>query len=142
MKKYSELEKNRFKEKLEITFFDNTNDASILLPPMLVQPLIENAIKHGILHLKSKGQITVDFSIQNDILKIVVEDNGVGRSFSSTVGSKNHNSLGLKNIEQRLALLNEKNKTKAHLIEIMDLHHNSTVAGTKVTIQLLVKRAT
>jgi len=139
LKKYVELEKIRFKEKLHVSFYDRVGDRNILLPPMLIQPIIENSIKHGILNLKSNGKIKIDFSMDSESLLISVEDNGVGREFTKNRNNNNHNSFGLSIIKQRLELLNEKNHTDVHKMNTIDLYNNGVPTGTKVIIQLLIK---
>lgn len=137
--KYIEIEKIRFKEKLKVKIENHAEDFNVLIPPMLVQPIVENSIKHGIMNLKGNGEINISFKTYNNLLIITVEDNGVGRDFTKNMGTKNHNSFGLNIIKQRLELLNEKNHTNIHKIEIIDLYNNDLPTGTKVIIQLLIK---
>lgn len=134
--KYIQIEKLRFKEKLNIQFANDIANPDILLPPMLVQPIIENAIKHGISDLKSGAIIKVDFSLENEILVIAIEDNGVGRRVSEKDPANNHQSKGLELIEERIKLLNEMKNTNKNSISIFDLNENGRPTGTRVLIKL------
>lgn len=136
LKKYVEIEKIRFKEKLKVTFNNNIEDYNILIPPMLIQPIIENSVKHGIMNLQGNGEINISFKIDADKLVITIEDNGVGREFTKEMNKSRHNSFGLNIIKQRLQLLNEKNHTDIYKINIIDLYNNGLPSGTKVIIQL------
>ena len=136
---YIEIEKIRFKEKLKVNIQNHVDDFNILLPPMLIQPIVENSIKHGIMNLKGNGEINITFQTNNNLLIITVEDNGVGRDFTKNMGAKNHNSFGLNIIKQRLELLNEKNHINVNKIEIIDLYNDDLPTGTKVIIQLMIK---
>lgn len=138
LKKYVEIEKMRFKDKLEAVFTTNVGDDNIMLPPMLVQPVIENSIKHGIRNLEGNGVVKVDFAYKSDILVVTIEDNGVGRGFTQSLRIPGHKSLGLNVIRQRLDLLNEKTSTSVNRLEVTDLMENGVPSGTKVTLYLSV----
>lgn len=142
LKKYAEIEKNRFKDNLQITFINNISDCNILLPPMLIQPIIENAVKHGIRGLKKEGRITVTFNSNRETLIVIIEDNGVGRKYAQQYNRHEHNGMGMKIIQERLTLLNEKNQTGLHQLKIADLFDNGVPIGTKVEIQLMLVKST
>ncbi len=77
---YMELEKIRFKDKFE---FDLKVDPkiikdSVFVPPMLIQPFVENAIKHGFKNIESKGLLTVDFQLEIGSMKCTITDDGIG----------------------------------------------------------------
>jgi LytS/YehU family sensor histidine kinase len=142
LKKYIAIETMRFKEKLDIRLTSTVTDQSILIPPMLVQPIIENAIKHGVRHLNHTGIIHVDFAIENDLLHVTIEDNGVGRKQAALNVDKNHKSLGLALIKKRVKLLNEKNQSHDFSLSIEDLQDNGQPSGTKVSITLKIVKIT
>ena len=105
---YLRLEKLRFKELLNysISVDENTDLTEILIPPLLVQPLVENSIKHGILPLESvEGFIQIDIYERNACLYIQVKDNGVGMNASKNKANPAHESFGLENIKKRIAQL-------------------------------------
>ena len=105
---YLRLEKLRFKELLNYRVdIDDEVDASlIMVPPLLIQPLVENSIKHGILPLQSvEGMIIVHVYERSELLYIEVRDNGAGMSGSAHKSDTMHESFGLNNIKERIAQL-------------------------------------
>jgi len=105
---YLLLEKFRFKDKLNYNIIvDKGIDTSeIMIPPLLIQPLIENSIKHGILPLNSKeGAIYLNVFERKGNLCIEVKDNGVGLSHKKAEKLSTHESFGLKNIRDRIEQL-------------------------------------
>jgi LytS/YehU family sensor histidine kinase len=109
---------------------------------MLVQPIIENAIKHGVRYLNYTGIIQICFTIENGLLHVTIEDNGIGREQSALTVDKNHKSLGLALIRKRIKLLNEKNQSNDFNLYIEDLQDNGQPSGTKVCITLQIVKAT
>ncbi len=99
---YLDIEKTRFRDRLKIKMdiADETLDA--LVPSMVLQPLVENAIQHGIAHIKKTGCITIQSLRLNDRLRISIRDNGKGLE---SEGQKDHKGLGLTNTEERLRQL-------------------------------------
>lgn len=142
LKKYAQIEMNRFKDVLQIDFINNVSDSNILVPPMIIQPIIENAVKHGIRGLKKNGRITVTFNTNDETLVVIVEDNGVGRTYAQQLNRSEHNGKGMKIIQERLTLLNEKNHTNLHQLQITDLVKDSSSIGTRVLITLMLLKAT
>lgn len=113
----------------------------IQIPPMLLQPFVENSIKHGILHLKERrGFIKLSFDELDDMLICVVEDNGIGRVTSAEINAKsygiNHESSALKITSERLILLN-KNKNSVNVLDVLD--EIGIIQGTKVIIKIQLK---
>ena len=110
----------------------------IELPPMLIQPFVENSVFHGISHLNKQGLIEVIFSVDNDLLICEIIDNGVGRKRAQELEKskkKGHQSVALDVTEQRLEALKEGKKYTA--FEILDiLDDQLEVKGTKVVIKL------
>jgi two-component sensor histidine kinase len=105
---YLMLEKLRFEDQLNyIVNVDETVDIyDIMVPPLLIQPLVENSIKHGILPLKSRtGYIHVHIHEQDRILHITIKDNGVGMNNAEAKPGSLHESFGLNNIKQRIEQL-------------------------------------
>lgn len=108
------------------------------VPSMVLQPFIENAIWHGLMHKDGEGLINVSISEDDDILRCVIEDNGVGREKALEMQEKSmlkNKSLGLKITEQRLRLLNR--RELKDLIRITDLKDSmSRALGTRVDINI------
>ncbi len=133
---YIGLEHFRFKDKFD---YDLTIDSSLdtddlVIPPMLIQPYVENAIWHGLRYTETKGMLHISISMEFDNLKIVVQDNGIGRGKSEEIKTKNQrktSSTALKNIEERVTLFNQLHDLKV-AVQIENLHDNGT--GTVVTL--------
>ena len=144
LEKYIEIERMRFKDTLSLKISAQVqNSDKTYLPPMLIQPLIENSIKHGIRASSKEGIINVEFLLTEDLLSITVTDNGIGRTRAAIYAGNQHKSLGLELITRRLNLMNEKNKTNKFQILINDLIEGGNPAGTKVRIiipQLIQKK--
>lgn len=144
---YLELEKLRFEEKLtyKIEVAKNVQIDEIKIPTILVQPYVENALKHGLLHKKTNGKLSVEFSLNNtNCLVITVTDNGVGREKSSAIKAKQisrHKSFATKATKNRLELLNYNKKHKIE-ISIENLNDKAEDVGTKVTIKIPLEKDT
>jgi LytS/YehU family sensor histidine kinase len=109
------------------------------ISPMILQPFVENSIRHGIRYRDdSNGHITIDVIQYEKGLKFMIEDNGVGRLVAGALKSKNpieYQSKGISLTEQRINLMN-KNRNRKEKIEmvITDVKHEKTVTGTRVII--------
>ena len=127
----------RFKEELTINISMNASSSKqLILPPMLIQPLIENSIKYRNRSSNYKGSIQIVFDLENNLITVTVSDNGVGRSNSKINLSNPHKSMGLDLISKRLSLLNEKFETNEFRLQITDLHQNGIPSGTKVQVSI------
>lgn len=136
------LEKLRLGEKLSyvIEIDPNLNKDNIQIPPMLVQPFVENAIWHGILPLSepNTGLVSVKAEkMDNQFFRCIIEDNGVGREKSKALKKQMvvaQPSHGLSITEERLEAIK---KLKGSDIFMEDLFHaDKSPAGTRVTIKL------
>jgi len=134
VKKYCELQKMRFKERLACKFFIDENiNFYRLIPKMTIQTFVENSIKHGIENRMEGGEVTVRISEINDSLEIIVSDNGVGREAAGSMNT-NGSGYGLKTINAIFEFMNRVNRAKAS-IEITDLIDvNNRAKGTDVKI--------
>jgi len=107
------------------------------IPPMLVQPFVENALIHGLLHKKEGGIIAISFTLDSSAIRATVTDNGIGRAASKEMALatfKTHESLGLQLTNERLSLLGEQSKIDYHYT-ITDLaDENGLACGTQVDI--------
>ena len=137
LNQYLELEKLRF-EKLfnyKLIINSNLNTKAIKIPTMLIQPYVENAIKHGLLHVKGKKILTISFSKKEDKLECIIEDNGIGREKSKIIQQKKHKkykSFATNANKARLDLLNNDNGKIE--VKTIDLFKNKQPKGTKVII--------
>ena len=105
---YLTLEKLRFKDHFEFEIIQPER-LDIFIPPMLVQPFIENAILHGLLHKKGQKKLTVKFQL-NEKLTCIIEDNGVGRAKARAIKARQsgaHKSFSLNAIKQRFEILSD-----------------------------------
>lgn len=141
LKNYLELQLLRYNGRFEYLFDIDVNIdiENAIIPPMLIQPFIENAIEHGIRHAASKGKIIVRFSLVSEKVICEVEDNGVGREKAWEAEyqkRKTHKSLATEIIQDRIQSLNKKLKQKIRL-NIIDLKaDNNDPTGTKVVLHI------
>jgi two-component system, LytTR family, sensor kinase len=140
---YLKLEHTRFGDKFDYRFdIDSTLEIeSYQVPPMLIQPFIENAIWHGLRYREEKGFLNVMFKRETHLLSVIVEDNGIGRTKSEELKTKNqkeHVSTGLRNIGDRIKIINELYHVKL-IVKIEDLNQNGET-GTRVKILIPVKK--
>lgn len=134
---YLKLEHYRFRDRFdyEIVIDEELNAETVQIPPMLIQPYIENAVWHGIRYKESKGKLTLNFIRQANELVVEIKDDGIGRKKSEalkTPNQKKHNSTGLRNIQERLTIINKVYKTN-YRVFIEDLPDET---GTYVKIYL------
>lgn len=137
---YLELEKVRFEEDFEFDIQKNLKSSSeeIEIPTMLIQPYVENAIKHGLLHKQGNKRLKIMFSELNGALQCEVIDNGVGRKRSAEINAKkyhNHKSFASEATKNRLELLNHNSSQKIG-VDYQDLEEAGQAAGTKVTLTI------
>jgi len=133
---YLELEKLRFEKQFdfEIKLDSSLGPHDIELPPMLVQPYVENAVKHGLLKLSGHGQLKISFQPDKGNLVCVIEDNGVGRGQAMT--KEKHRSFGMRKTADRLMLLSEKLKSPFS-VQVEDLKaKDGDALGTRVVLVL------
>ncbi|MCF0070165.1 histidine kinase [Dyadobacter sp. CY261] len=140
LKLYIEMERIRFDNKFDyrIMVDEEVNTDSIEVPSLIIQPYVENAIWHGLLHKEASGSLWVKIRMLDDNrLECVVEDNGVGRGKAAEFRSKSatgKKSLGMKLTEDRIAVLNQYARTSAS-VEILDLEdENRRASGTRVVV--------
>lgn len=129
-KDYLGIEKARFGDRLNVNWNYPKKIKDILIPPFVIQPLVENAVKHGIHPLEKEGKINIDIYKKDKNLYIKVKDNGVGMSEKklNNLFTNEEDRIGLKNIRDRINTLYDK---KAELS--IDSKLNK---GTEVKIKL------
>lgn len=140
LKLYIELEALRFSNRFhwEIMVSEDIDIQSVKIPPLIIQPFIENAIKHGLMPLTSEGKLSIYLSQEEETLRVVISDNGIGRKHAAMLNSQNHNhhSMGIGITQDRIRLHNLKQQREvSSKIEIEDLTENESPRGTKVTVQ-------
>jgi tetratricopeptide (TPR) repeat protein len=139
---YIQLEELRFKGKIgyEISIDENIEKENTFLPPMVLQPFVENAIWHGLMYKDAdeQGRIKIVVKEDDEALLCTIEDNGIGRARSEQLKEENADktkSVGLKITEERLKLLNRERLQE--LVKIIDLKDTFDAAtGTRVEISI------
>lgn len=130
-----ELEQLRFKDQFEFSLdIDEEVDQDQLIPALITQPFIENAIWHGLLPLSKQRNARLKVSViqKAEATCIEIEDNGIGRKSSGTHGS---NAKGTKLVQDKIEALNRLSKEFRNSIEIIDLKdENGLALGTKIVI--------
>lgn len=136
---YTKLEHSRFPDKFdyEINVDAHIDVEAFQIPPMLLQPYIENAIWHGLRYKEEKGFLKIDLKPKDSgTIEISIADNGIGRKKSAelkTSNQKKRKSKGMGNIKKRIAILNDMYKDRID-VSITDLLDNGM--GTKVILSL------
>ncbi len=141
---YIELEAMRFKDKVKysIHISPEIDKQYTELPPLLIQPYVENAIWHGLMHKKEGGTIAIDITQPAEhFLQVIIQDDGVGREQAALYKSKSatkQKSFGLKMTSERIDMINQVYGIKA-TVEVEDLKDDKNNAtGTKVVIKIPV----
>ncbi|GEM_PF-5681041 len=141
LQNYLKLEKHRFSNDFNYEIIvgqELETRLHMLIPPMLVQPFVENAINHGLLHKKEDRRLSVAFNCKDEVLICTIEDNGVGRKQAAALRekSKKHRSFASGASARRISLLKDAGHKDVG-IDIDDLyHHNQQPAGTRVTVRM------
>lgn len=127
---YLQLEAARLNNKFtyEIKVDEEIDIDNTMVPPMLLQPFVENSIWHGIAEKQGEGKISIEIKKEAEMINCIVEDNGVGRK--KTNADKGKKSMGMKITKARIDILNKLKRSKA-AIELFDLHE-----GLRVQVKL------
>lgn len=130
---YLQLESLRFNQQFtySIQCPNELKENGAKIPPMLIQPFVENAIWHGLMHAEHPGFVSITFIPKGHDLVVEIRDNGIGREASSKMKKSNHTSHGLNITMERLAHVHP----DAGII-FTDLKENEKPAGTLVTVTL------
>ena len=140
LKTYLEMERLRFDESFtyKILVAENIDTSESSIPSLMIQPLVENAIWHGLLPSEGEKKILIKFTQNENRITCVIEDNGIGIRQSEKLKAINrplHNSVGLENLRKRIKIMNEKYNTDCSL-EIIDLKETAKGdRGTKVILR-------
>jgi ligand-binding sensor domain-containing protein/signal transduction histidine kinase len=140
LKNYFLLQQLRYNNKFEYTIDIDPliQPDTIKIPPMLAQPFIENAIEHGIKHIKGKGKILVSFTLipEKEAVLLTIEDNGIGIAASRKLKNshkKGHTSLATVIANERIEVLNKGRRKNYFYLTVGDILDNEgNVIGTRV----------
>lgn len=129
---YMQLESLRMKNKFsyEIKVDEAIDKEATLIPPLILQPFVENSIWHGLARKQGEGKILIEIKKEGEMINCIVEDNGVGRERSKAVVVTEKKSLGMKITKARIGILNRIKKSNA-AVELLDLKD-----GTRVEVKL------
>lgn len=142
LQNYLELEQLRFHNKFDFSIQSSEAvEFNMGLPPLLIQPFVENAILHGLVPKEGKGKIGVRFDVAMGQLICVISDDGIGISKSKQMKEQSvqaHKSMALAITKKRLEIM-EATLLKSAQIEIQEEEENNEITGTKVTLRLPVQ---
>jgi LytS/YehU family sensor histidine kinase len=137
LKNYLALEQLRMEHRFNFTIsVDNSIDDEALIPSMILQPIVENAIWHGLSNIDSDGLIVIQFiQLEENIVKIIIEDNGIGIKKASSQPNQKpaHLKIGSELTRKRLAILGKKMNVKTN-ISISEAFPGNPRPGTRVEI--------
>lgn len=137
---YLDFELMRFPAKFnyQIKVDDNLDKSKVLLPPLLIQPYVENAIWHGLMHLKDgSGQVLILFEKMDEHIRCTIDDNGIGRAAASEMKNKSvHKSVGMSIVAERMESMNKMYHWDMKIGIIDKFNEDGRSAGTKVELYL------
>jgi hypothetical protein len=145
---YLKIQMTRYENKFNYAIIvdENIDVASVYVPPMLLQPFLENSIEHGFNNLPVMGMLTIKYSFNTTHIQVLVEDNGHGLNLKTGQngfykGKKNHLSMALKITSERLAILNKRLNNNSATLEITNIADSDTNRnGVRVVFSLPFKQ--
>jgi len=143
LKSYIDLESTRFENEFEFDFKINLNSKILeeKIPSMIIQPFVENAFKHGLLHKKGIKKLTIAFEqLSQKVIQIKISDNGVGRLESAKINAKRkaHKSFATQAIDSRINLVNKVLKVpiSIEIHDLIDIDNNAIGTCVELIIPL------
>lgn len=134
---YLKLEKTRFNHSFTYeVIMKVATPENIMIPPMLIQPYLENAIVHGLRKSTRPGRLTLEIKETESSISCAIQDNGIGRERAAAITRSEHHSVAMSNIEARLALLNMEFGGQDFSVHVKDLSEDGEPMGTLVTLSL------
>nr|WP_084328471.1 histidine kinase [Indibacter alkaliphilus] len=140
-KKYIKLEESRFEEKLQFELcLENIEEKELKsskIPPMLLQPFVENSIWHGLLPSQSEDKkLRIAVSQRDNGIFISIMDNGIGRQTKAQTQLNGHKSMGVTITQQRIDLFNKITNQRMQMDTLDHFDQNKKPSGTEVQIHL------
>lgn len=140
---YIELQQLRYGDRFDFKLHidEDLEVTDWAFPPMLLQPIVENAIEHGLIPSKEEGQLYISFKKVQESLEVIVEDNGIGRKETVPGTQPYRKSVALSVMKERIQLINkrEKYQTTFSIVDLQDAEGEA--AGTKVIFTFPLKPA-
>ncbi len=138
---YIELEQIRFERKFKFNCVieDGLRLESIRIPPMILQPYIENAIWHGLMQKREEGHLLLSFSKENEMICCMIDDDGIGRKKSAEIKNSNaikYKSMGMGITRDRIDILNKMNALGIQAEIIDKLDDSGLAIGTRVIVKI------
>ncbi|MEM8525077.1 MAG: histidine kinase [Bacteroidota bacterium] len=137
LENYLALEQERFEQgfDFQINVAESIDQYGFSIPPLLIQPYVENAVQHGLSKRPEKGKICINFQqLSEEELLVSIKDNGIGYQNGETQNGKGYKSVGMSVTKKRLELLNEE---VSDIVRIKNMENeNGKIEGTEVTIKI------
>ena len=138
---YLDIEQARFEEDFtyKIIIDPEIDAENIKIPTMLLQPYVENAVKHGLLHKQGSKVVAIHFQKKKEIIEISIDDNGIGRQKSAELNAlknKNHLSFATEATEKRIDLLNQYNQNNISIQYLDKTNLSNQPTGTTVVFEI------
>jgi len=144
LKLYIEMEHRRNNNKFDysVTVADDVDVDKLMVPPLLLQPYVENAVWHGLSQKEGRGKLSILITKNNSSLICTIDDDGVGRAKATEakMNKEEKKSLAMNISSERIAWLQKESKMPAG-VEIIDKKENDIASGTTVSITLPLKRS-
>lgn len=145
LKLYIEMESLRFEGRFnyDIAVDDALDPETTQIPSMVIQPFIENAIWHGLLHKEENGHLQIIFKKDKRVLRVIIEDDGVGRKKAAEMKSRNAlktKSYGMKISTDRIHIANTLYGIETK-VNVEDLYNGDIATGTRITLEMPVDHA-
>jgi tetratricopeptide (TPR) repeat protein len=139
---YLDMERLRFKDSFDysIETAPDLDAGEVMIPPLLLQPFVENAIWHGLMHKEGRGHLLIRINLVGQVLTCVIRDDGVGRRNAALLKSKSvekHKSMGLQITAERMALMTG-SVIEEPFFTIRDLYDGGAATGTEVTLKIRI----
>lgn len=141
---YLDLERLRYENIFDyiIIIDPDIDEEFTAIPPMIIQPYIENAIIHGLIHKKQQGELRIELKLIEDHILCIIQDNGIGRAAAIKIREQSgisHKSSGMLITQERLDILNKKSKDQIS-VKVIDLkNNNETAIGTRIELMIVFK---
>jgi LytS/YehU family sensor histidine kinase len=141
LKLYLELEQARFQNDFtfDLILEESIDKRMIEVPSMLIQPYVENAVKHGLLHHSGHKHLLISFELNEGILQVVIDDNGIGRRRSEEINNNKYNkprSFSTESNRTRLELINQNNNVVS--VKYIDKEDHGEPQGTTVVLSISI----